>query len=211
MKNLAIIGSTGSTGKEVVKLAQKTGFKITVIERNPDFSKLTGDLKVVKGDVTNLKSLVTAFKNIDFVISCFGPTEHRKVGTLMSVGTTNIVKACEQNGVKKLVFMSGFVQSDGDELSWLNRIAIKLLRIYYSQSYSNKVIAESAVQNAAIDWCIVRAVALKHGSETGTYEAGVESKVSPFNALTYADCAKCLLDAIEEKAWENQIINVGKG
>jgi len=28
--------------------------------------------------------------------------------------------------------------------------------------------------------------------------------------LPYADCAKCLLDAIEEKSWTRQIVNVGK-
>lgn len=164
----------------------------------------------MKGDVTDLESLVVALENIDFVLSCFGPANHRKVGNLMSVGTTNIVKACEKNGVKRLVFMSGFVQSEGEEFSFLNNLAIKLLRLYFNESYKDKIIAEAAIQKSTLDWVIVRAVALTKAQPTGQYKAGIKIKVSPFNALPYADCAKCLLDAVEESSWTRQIINVGK-
>jgi putative NADH-flavin reductase len=128
----------------------------------------------------------------------------------MSAGTTNIVKACEKNKVKRLVFMSGFVQSDGEEFSLLNRLAIKLLRLYFNDSYKDKTIAETAVQKSTLDWVIVRAVALTQTQPSGQYKAGIKIKVSPFNALPYADCAKCLLDAVEESSWTRQIINVGK-
>ncbi|MBL1241966.1 MAG: NAD(P)H-binding protein [OCS116 cluster bacterium] len=91
----------------------------------------------------------------------------------MSLGTANIVKACEKNAVKRLVFMSGFVRSDGEEFSLLNRIVIKLLRRYYHQSYQDKVIAEAAIQKSTLEWVIVRAVALTQAPLTGQYKAGV--------------------------------------
>lgn len=163
----------------------------------------------MKGDVTDLESLVAALENIDFVVSCFGPAKHRKVGNLMSVGTTNIVKACEKNGVKRFVFMSGFVQADPKEFSLLMNLAIRLFRLYFHQSYKDKVIAEASVQNSTLDWVIVRAVGLSHSQPTGQYKAGVKTRVS-FNTLPYADCAKCLLDAVEENSWTRHIINVGK-
>ncbi len=128
----------------------------------------------------------------------------------MSAGTTNIIKACEKNGVKRFVFMSGFVQSDGNEFSFLNRIAINLLRLYFNDSYKDKIIGEGAVQKSTLDWVIVRAAALTHAQPTGRYKAGIKIKVSPFSALPYADCARCLLDAMEENGWSRQIINVGK-
>lgn len=210
MKHIAVIGSTGSTGKEFVRLALEANYMVTVIERSPNSTQSQGNLKVVKGDVTDLESLVVALENIDFVVSCFGPSNHRKVGNLMSVGTTNIVKACEKNGVKRLVFMSGFVQSEGEEFSLLNNLAVKLLRLYYHEFYKDKIIAETAIQKSTLDWVIVRAVALTHAQPTGQYKAGIKTKISPFNGLPYADCAKCLLDAIEENSWTRQIINVAK-
>lgn len=210
MKNIAIIGSTGSTGKELVRLALESNYTVTAIERLPNFTQSQENLKVKKGDVTDLESLVAALENIDYVVSCFGPAKHRDVGNLMSAGTTNIVKACEKTGVKRLVFMSGFLQSEGEELSLLDNLAIKLLRLYFNDSYKSKIIAEATVQKSALDWVIVRAVALTKTQPTGQYKAGIKIKVSPFNALPYADCAKCLLDAVEENGWTRQIINVGK-
>ena len=210
MKHLAIIGSTGSTGKELVRLALESDYTVTVIERSPNSTQPQGNLKAIKGDVTDLKSLVAGLKNIDAVISCFGPENHKKVGNLMSAGTTNIVKACEKNGVKRLVFMSGFVQSDGKEFSLLNNLAVKILQLYFSESYKDKIIAETVIQKSDLDWVIVRAAGLTQTHPTGSYKAGIKTKVSPFNALPYADCAKCLLDAVEENRWTKQIINVGK-
>jgi len=209
MKNIAIVGSTGSTGKELVRLALESNYTVTVIERSPKSTPSQGNLKVIKGDVTDLESLVAAFKDIDYVISCFGPSNHKKIGNLMSLGTTNIVKACEENGVKRLVFMSGFVQSDGEEFPLLTKLAIKLLRLYYSASYKDKVIAEAAIQKSTLDWVIVRAPGLAHAVSTGQYIAGIKTKM-PFKLLPYADCAHCLLDAVEENSWTKQIINLGK-
>jgi putative NADH-flavin reductase len=210
MKHIAVIGSTGSTGKEVVRLALESNYIVTAIERSSKSTQSQRNLKVVKGDVTDLESLVVALENIDFVVSCFGPANHRKVGNLMSVGTANIVKACEKNGVKRFVFMSGFVQADPKEFSLLNNLAIKLLRLYFNDSYKDKIIAETAIQKSTLDWVIVRAAGLTHTQATGQYKAGIKAKISPFNALPYADCAKCLLDAVENNSWTRQIINVGK-
>ena len=210
MKIIAIIGSTGSTGKELVRLALESNYTVTAIERSPNSAQPQENLKVIKGDVTDLESLVAALENIDCVVSCFGPAKHREGGNLMSAGTTNIVKACEKNGVKRLVFMSGFVQSEGEEFSFLNNLAIKILRLYFNDSYKDKIIAETAIQESTLDWVIVRASALTKTPPTGQYKAGIKAKISPFDALPYTDCAECLLNAVEENSWTRQIINVGK-
>jgi uncharacterized protein YbjT (DUF2867 family) len=210
MKNIAIIGSTGSTGKELVRLALESDYIVTVIRRSPAPTQSQGNLKVMEGDATDLESIAAALKIVDFVVSCFGPANHRKVGNLMSVGTTNIVEACERNGVKRLVFMSGFVQSEGEEFSFLTNLAIKLIRLYYNDSYKDKIIAEAVIQESTLDWVIVRAPGLAHTQPTGQYRAGIKAKISPFKPLPYADCARCLLDAANENSWTKQIINLGK-
>ncbi len=210
MKHIAIIGASGATGSEVVRLALKANYKITVVERNPYHIEPKENLSVVKGDVTNADSLVEAFKNTDIVISCFGPANGRKAGNLMSVGTANIVKACEENGVKRFVFMSGILQTDGKELSFFDRLGIKLIRQFYKGVYKDKIVAETAIRHSSLNWVIVRSVGLSKTEAKGKYMAGPKLKVSPFNALSYTDCALCLLNAAEEIKWTKQIINVGK-
>ena len=87
---------------------------------------------------------------------------------------------------------------------------IKLMRLYFKDSYKDKVIAEAAIQKSTLDWVIVRASGLSHTQPTGQYKGGIKVKVSPFKTLSYADCARCLLDTVENNSWTQQIINVGK-
>lgn len=209
MKHIAIIGATGSTGKELVRLASERNYKITLVVRNPAQVKPNDHVSVVKGDVNDLASLMKAFENVDIVISTFGPSQHRKVGTLMSTGTANIVKACEFNRVKRFVFMSGFVQADYNEMSITAKILTPLFRLIYHQSFHDKNIAEATIQNSQLNWTIVRAPGLNHSPPTGKYKAGIKMKIH-FGMMSFADCARCLLDAVDEDHWTGEIINVSK-
>lgn len=210
MKHIAVIGASGSTGSEVVRLALEANYKVAVVERNPNRVQPKENLSVVRGDVTNLESLIAALKNIDVVISCFGPANGRKAGNLMSVGATNIVRACGKNEIKRFVFMSGILQATGSELTFLNRLGVKFIRLFYKEAYKDKIIAETFIQASSLEWVIVRAVGLSKSEPTGKYKAGIKAIVSPFNALSYADFALALLNAVEETKWTRQIINVGK-
>jgi putative NADH-flavin reductase len=207
-KKIVIIGSSGSTGKELLKLALNAGYDVTVIVRNPDSVMSNKNLKAIKGDVLNLESLNNSLEKADVVISCLGPTKNLKAGNLMSQGTKNIIKSCEKNSVNKVIMMSGILQSDGKELSFLNRNALKLVRIFLSDIYKDKIIAETAVQKSSLDWVIVRSVGLTN-NQSDSYNAGPNIKVAPFSPLSYAQCATCLLDAIENLTWSRKIINVG--
>jgi putative NADH-flavin reductase len=209
MEHIAIIGATGSTGKNLVRLALESGYKVTVVVRNPVKIQAQNNVTVIKGNVTDLNSLLKAFENVYAVISCFGPDSNLKVGTLISTGTSNMIKSCEKNGVKRFIFMSGFVQADYSELAIGTKLLMPLFRLIYNQSYKDKNIAESTIQNSQLDWTIIRAPGLNHSQPTGQYKAGIKSKIY-FTLMSYADCAKCLLDAIEEKSWVKQIINVSK-
>ncbi len=206
---IAIIGATGSTGKELVRLALEANYNVTIVVRNPERILFDENVNVLKGNVKDLESLQLAFKNIDFVISCFGPKNNRQVNNLLSIGASNIVKACESNAVKRFVFMSGFVQADYGELSFTTKLLMPFFRLIYKDSYNDKVKAEEAIQKSNLNWVIVRASGLKKAPPERKYVAGVKTKIH-FVMLPYADCAKCLLDAIVEKKWTRQIINVGK-
>ncbi len=66
------------------------------------------------------------------------------------------------------------------------------------------------MRDSALEWVIVRAVALADRPATARYSAGPALRVSPFRALAYADCAKCLLDATTADDWVGKVINVGR-
>ena len=207
---MAIIGASGGAGSEVLRLALDADYHVTIVERNPDRVQPKENVTIVKGDVTDLGSLVRAFEHIDVVVSCFGPANGRKAGDLMSVGVTNLVRACEQNGVSRFVFMSGILQANGRELTFMNRLGVKLIRQFYQEAYQDKIVAEDFIQASSLQWVIVRAVSLAKSEPTRRYKAGIRASVAPFDTLPYADFALALLNAVEDPKWTRQIINVGK-
>ena len=68
MKQIAIIGATGATGKEVVRLALETNYNVIIVVRNLERIQPEKNVTVVKGDVTDLESLELAFKNVDLLL-----------------------------------------------------------------------------------------------------------------------------------------------
>jgi putative NADH-flavin reductase len=210
MKHIAVVGATGATGKEVIRLVLQKCYRVTAIARKPDAITPAENLRVAAGDVTDVGSLLETFKAADTVISCFGPANGLKAGNLMSTGARNMVQAAEKAGVKRLVFMSGILQTDGKELGFLNQLGIRFIRLFYYEIYKDKVVAEAFVQQSSLQWIIVRAAGLQAATVRGAYTAGPRARIAPFKPLAYADCAACLLRAAEESAWTHKIINVGR-
>ena len=207
---IGVLGATGLAGRAVVKLALSINYEVIAIARNPQKIKPIEGLKIRQGDVTDTQSLIKAFNGVDVVISCIGFANNKNQETLMSRGTMNIIETCQKTNVKKFVMMSGILQSDGKELSFLNRMGIKIIRIFYRKVYKDKIIAEDALQRSPLDWTIVRPAGLTKEPGDGNYIAGEKTKISPFNPLPVDDCADCLLKAVSKKEWNKKIINVGK-
>jgi putative NADH-flavin reductase len=209
IRSIAIVGAGGSTGAAVVVQALKEYRQVVAIVRDPARFKHIEGLEVRKADVLDAQSLVLAFADIDVVISCIGPTNNFKPGKLMSEGTANIILASTVIGVKRVVMMSGILQSNGKELHFFNRIAVRMLQIVYRTVVRDKVLAERSLQSSKMDWVIIRAAGLKELEKKGNYLAGPSAPISPFKPLPFADCADCLLRAVVEPQWTRKIINVG--
>jgi uncharacterized protein YbjT (DUF2867 family) len=206
---IVVFGATGGTGKNVVDVALAAGHEVVAVARKPDAVPARDRLTVHKGDVLDASSLAHAFDGADAVICTIGPATNGKPGTLISEGTKNILAGCASAHVKRFVFESGVMVSDGSELSFFGSLAVKLFRTIYPKLYADKVIAEASIKASAMEWVIVRPPALKHAPATGKYQAGPRARIFPASALTHADCADALVKAASETAWTNQIINVG--
>ena len=130
----------------------------------------------------------------------------------MSVGTTNMVAAAEDAGVSRFVLQSGIGLSDGNDLSRANRLLLAALwRPLFADAIGDKAEAERRVQASALQWVIVRPVILRHTPAKGHVLAGPRARVALLATISYADCAACLLRAVNESAWSLRVVNVGRG
>jgi len=80
--NITLLGATGKTGTEILKQAIVQKNKVKAIVRTP--SKIIiedPNLAVIKGDVTDVKVLSSAFKGSDIVLSTLGSMKDTKLMT----------------------------------------------------------------------------------------------------------------------------------
>jgi putative NADH-flavin reductase len=207
---ITVFGATGGTGRNVVDVVLAKGHEVVAVARRPETIPPRERLTVRQGDVLDAAGIAPALVGADAVISAIGPTSNSKPGTLLSQGTHNILAACAQAGVRRYVFESGMVCSDGSELSVLGSLAIRGFRAIFPKLYADKLIAEAEIRASALDWVIVRPPALKHAPATGKYVAGPRARIFPGRTLSHADCAEVLWRAATEPQWVKQVVNVGR-
>jgi uncharacterized protein YbjT (DUF2867 family) len=208
---IAVFGATGGTGKRVVEQALASGHEVIAVARRPEAIAAKHDkLRVSAGDVLDAASVAAAIDGAEAVISTFGPRDNAKPGKLMSTGITNIVAACEQKDVRRFVFESGLMCSDGAGLSLLSRIGVRLFGLWYSALRDDKRLAERAIASSKIPhWVIVRPPALSDGPATGKYLQGVEAGVDATKAMPHADVAAYLIRAATEDDCAKTVRSIG--
>ena len=110
-KRVCLTGATGHVGYAILKELQEHPDKETriLIRRDSDiFDGLA--CEKVKGDITDYDSLVTAFTDCEIVYHVAGCVEIKPgnedfVYKVNVTGTENVIRACKETGVKKLVYM----------------------------------------------------------------------------------------------------------
>lgn len=207
---LVVFGATGGTGANVVDRALADGHDVVAAVRHPDALPARARLAVLLCDVLDAAAVAAAMSDGDAVICAIGPASNRKPGTLISVGTSNLLAGCIASGINRFVFESGLMVSDGHELSTSGRFAVKMAGRVYPRLRADKVIAEAAITASPLDWVIVRPPNLTRAPGTGQCIAGPAARVSPIKAIPHADCAAALVKAATEPQWIRQVVNIGR-
>lgn len=116
MTKAIVTGANGFLGANLCRKLLLENYEVTVLVRkNSDLSDLEGlNLKKCYGDITDLKSLNEAFKNQDVVFHLAGLISYKKydrekMNQVNIEGTKNVISACKNTHIKKLLFLSSVV------------------------------------------------------------------------------------------------------
>lgn len=113
-KKICMTGASGHVGYAVLKELEKqqdSEIRILMLDNDCIFGDLGENVKLLKGNITKYDTLLPVFKGCDVVYHIAGIVEIKKGNeqALYAVnvkGTENVIKACKECGVKKLVYMS---------------------------------------------------------------------------------------------------------
>ncbi len=166
---LVIFGSTGSIGQPLVKLALSQGHTVTAFARNPQKLEINHpDLRLLAGDVLDPVTVGKAVQGQEVVLCALGAG---RKGIVRAEGTRNILRAMEQNGVRRLICQTslGIGDSRGNlNFFWKHIMFGLLLR----EAYADHGIQENYIQQSRLDWTIIRPAAFTDGDHTGQYKHG---------------------------------------
>ncbi len=112
MDNVFVTGANGLLGTNVVLKLLEQGFPVTALVRKkssfiqPDLEKLT----LVEGDLLHTEQLIQAMKGCRYVVHIAANTSHNLLKLedyypSNVLGTENVVNACVQNQIEKLVYV----------------------------------------------------------------------------------------------------------
>lgn len=157
MKKIIVTGANGFLGSNLCKKLITHGYQVSVVVRkNSDISEIKDlKLKYFYGDVTDFNSLKEAFKNQDIVLHLAGLISYKKydrekMHLINVIGTENVIQACTETGIKKLLHLSSVVTIGSSFLPYIHNeqseYKIKKLDLGY---FETKREAEKKVMQAS--------------------------------------------------------------
>jgi putative NADH-flavin reductase len=201
---LLIFGSTGGTGRELLKQALAQGHSVTAYARNP--AKIDdikhASLRVVRGDVLDPAIVESAVVGQKAVLSTIGAGAVRT--TLREDGTRNIVEAMEKTGVRRLICQSSLGVGDSRaNLPFFTKYII--VSVFLRHAFADHERQEAVVKKSSLDWTLVRPPHLTNGPRTGAYRHGFTTTDTRIKGkISRADVADFMIKQLTDDTYIHQ-------
>ena len=201
---LVIFGATGTIGRHLVDQALSRNHQVTAFARSPEkFGQSDENLQVVEGDVLEPASVKSAIQGHDVVLCALGMPIMNKE-KLRANGTRNIIRAMEENGVRRLVCLSALGAGDSRDILPF-QYKYLLIPLVMRHLYADHELQESHVRNSPLDWVIVRPGNFSKGAHTCSYQHGFTAADKSIKLkISHADVANFMLSQLADDTYLRQ-------
>ena len=200
---IVVVGASGFVGKNLRKFLHELNLDVLAISRK-NFRKHTSEVKITSTNLLEPK-LQSKLKNYDALIHLIGIGRQTPKSTFEGINlnlTKNVIKACKNAGIKKIIFISGLGVSRNNK----------------SDYFVSKYKAEREIINSGLDYTIFRASyimgktdyltkALSKQMKKGTIVIPGSGKYR-LQPIFVLDVAKIILEAILWKKFSKKIIDL---
>ncbi len=107
-RKIIVTGASGFIGKSFLKEIDFNKYTVSVITRDPNKAFLNQDkISVLKGDLSDLDSLISAFENQEIVVNLAAEVRNKDLLEKTNVqGTKNLISAIQKTSIKKVIHLS---------------------------------------------------------------------------------------------------------
>jgi putative NADH-flavin reductase len=200
---IAVFGATGGTGVQLVDRSLGRGWDVVASARHDGALLEQERLRVVVGDPLDPDVAAAVIDGCDAVLTALG--FHRSLRgpsstTLYSDSARTFTAAMERTGVRRLLYItSAGVELDDPSELWPYKHLVKPL--WLDGGYDDMRRAEDVVRASALDWTLVRPGRLTDGEATGRFAVSPRYRPEHANAVSRADLAEFMLDAVADGSW----------
>ena len=200
---IVVVGASGFVGKNLRKFLHELNFDVLAISRK-NFRKHASEVKITCTNLLEPK-LQSKLKNYDALIHLIGIGRQSSKSTFEEINlnlTKNVIKACKNAGIKKIIFISGLGVSRSNK----------------SDYFVSKYKAEREIINSGLDYTIFRASYIIGKTDYLTKALSKQMKkgviIIPgsgkyrLQPISVADVAKIILEAINEKKFSKKILDL---
>ena len=202
-RGIVVTGANGFVGKNLRNFLHKNKIKVLGVSRK-NFRKHASEVKITSTNLLEPK-LQTKLKNYDALIHLIGIGRQSSKSTFEEINlnlTKNVIKACKNAGIKKIIFISGLGVSRSNK----------------SDYFVSKYKAEREIINSGLDYTIFRASYIIGKTDHLTKALSKQMKkgviVIPgsgkyrLQPISVLDVTKIILEAILEKKFSRKIIEL---
>lgn len=207
---IILFGANGPVGKLLTDMALRAGHQVGAVTRHPEQFPIRHDkLEVIQGDVHNRADVARAVAGQDVVLSLFGVPYSRKPITVYSEGTTNILAAMKEAGLRRLVCVtSGGTNPryDPGEGFVFGRI---IKPLFGRTLYEDMRRMEAIVMQSDLDWTIVRPAELVDTPAVTSYHLFEGFMVPGMRKTSRIDLAHFMLEQASSDRFQRKAVAIG--
>jgi NADH dehydrogenase len=202
-RGIVVTGANGFVGKNLRNFFYKNKINVLGVSRK-NFRKHASEVKIISTNLLEPK-LQTKLKNYDALIHLIGIGRQSSKSTFEEINlnlTKNVIKACKNAGIKKIIFISGLGVSKNNT----------------SNYFTSKYKAEQEIINSGLDYTIFRASYIIGKTDHLTKSLSKQMKkgviIIPgsgkyqLQPIFVEDVAKIILKSILEKKFSKKILDL---
>lgn len=205
-KKIALFGATGRTGQEFLDAAISNGYEVAALVRDPNkMTQTNPKLKIITGDVLNQNDVDRVVAEADVVVSLFGHVKGSPEW-LQTDGTKHILKAMENNNVKRIISLSGggLPFPEKDKPKFADRMIRTIMKIVVPKILNDAIAHAEVLKKSNKKWIVVRAPRLTNDEKQGTYRVGWVG-VNASTKISRGDLAEFILTQVEDERFNYQM------
>ncbi|MEF3063029.1 NAD(P)H-binding protein [Ralstonia solanacearum] len=202
---VTLFGATGKTGAYLIREGLKRGFEITVFARTGS-SFQNPDVRIVRGDPTDIGLLQEAICGSDAVLSALGPAKMPHPKDLpITRATEAIISVMKQERITRLIAVStGTAVDPGDGIDLKIWLPAALIKHAMPNVYRDIVGLAETIRSSDLDWTLVRAGLLKNYPASEHLNVGLYGHSKHSLTLSRENLARFMFDQISSREYVAQ-------